>query len=64
LSPEIPNEEADTVNRVAGNRLLIVMVRITIILRGLRRLARRNDKGYRGTDETLQIPRRRYGNKC
>jgi hypothetical protein len=53
LSPEIPLEEADAVNRVAGNRLLIEMVRVAIFLRGLRRLARRNDKGGRGTDETL-----------
>ena len=30
------------------------------------KLARWNDKGDRGTDEILQVPRRRYGygNKC
>jgi len=53
LSPEIPFEEAEAVNRDAGNRLLVAMVRAAIFLRGLRRLARRNDKGCRGTDETL-----------
>jgi hypothetical protein len=53
LSPEIPFEEAEAVNRDAGNRLLIAMVRTVIFLRGLRRLARRNDKGGGGTDETL-----------
>jgi len=53
LSPEIPFEEAEAVSREAGNRILVEMVRTVIFLRGLRRLARRNDKGSRGTDETL-----------
>ena len=49
----MPNEEADAVNRAAGNRIQIAKVRDVTFLRGLRRLARRNDKGCRGTDETL-----------